>query len=276
VKGLLKRLIPARIRLWRYELYERARYYPELLFSLGSRIECPFCGWRFRRLRSQGFAYPALIQNRVVGAIPRPNVVCPRCLSHDRERLLYLFIKNQTRLLAEGGRLLHVAPEQRMRQVLLQSGRVRYCSTDLCEPGVMVSADLLTLPFRAGCFDAVLCNHVLEHVDDDRQAMREVHRVLRPGGWAILQVPIALALKQTIEDPRVKDESERIRLFGQRDHVRLYAAHDYLERLRHAGFDVSAVPYPKLLGPEVVARHALEAEETVFWCCKPQQADEGT
>jgi hypothetical protein len=272
VKRLLKRLIPESVRLWRYALYEKARYYPELLISLGSGIECPFCGGHFRRLRPGGFAYPVLVENRVVGAAPRPNVVCPRCKSHDRERLLYLFIKNETRLLEEGGRVLHVAPEPQMRAVLLRCARVSYLSADLDATDAMVPADLLDMPFRDDWFDAVICNHVLEHVDDDRQGMREIGRVLKPGGWAILQVPIALALKRTIEDPRVKDEGERIRRFGQRDHVRMYSPDDYPVRLRESGFEVSIIPYPQKLGKELVARHALVGEEIMYFCRKPARS----
>src|SRR5215471_10377195 len=231
VKRILKNLIPERIRMWRYALYECARYFPELLLSLGFAIKCPFCGWRFRRMRPSGFSYPILVQNRVVGATPRPNVVCPRCKSNDRERLLYLFLKNETRLLDDGGTLLHVAPEPQIRRALMNCARVRYVSTDLHAKDAMVRADLLTLPLRDGSFNAVICNHVLEHVHDDRKAMREIRRVLNDGGWAILQVPIALALTRTVEDPGVTDPNERIRRFGQRDHVRMYAPDDYPTRL---------------------------------------------
>ena len=85
-------------------------------------------------------------------------------------------------------------------------------------------------------------------------------------------MPIALALKSTIEDPSVKDESERIRRFGQRDHVRMYSPDDYPERLRESGFEVSIILYPQKLGKEMVARYALVAEEILYFCRKPAQA----
>jgi SAM-dependent methyltransferase len=266
LKGLLKRVIPRRIRLWRYNLYEKARYYPELLFSLGTRLECPFCGGRFRRMRPSGFDYPVLTQNRVIGAAHRPNVVCPRCKSHDRERLLLLFVRNETRLMQEGGRVLHVAPEPQMRRELLKCARVEYLSMDLTSEDAMVSANLLQMPLPDNWFDAVICNHVLEHVSDDRRAMREIRRILKPGGWAILQAPIALALRHTIEDPSVTSEQERIRRFGQRDHVRMYSTEDYPARLKQAGLKVSILPYARMLGDELTLRHALVSEEMVYFC----------
>jgi len=269
LKQLLKKLIPASLREYRYTLYEKARYYPELIYSLGSRLECPFCGGHFRRFRPSGFAYPILVENGVIGASPRPDVVCPRCKSHDRERLLYHFVKNETRLLQDGGKVLHMAPEPQMAKLLARTTKIDYLSADLFDPTAMISADLLDLPFAANRFDAVICNHVLEHVDDDRLGMRELCRVLKPGGWAILQVPIATKLKATIEDPSVKDEAERIRRFGQRDHVRMYSPDDYPSRLRESGWEVQVIPYAKRLPAEIVQRHALVLEEIVYFCRKP-------
>jgi SAM-dependent methyltransferase len=122
------------------------------------------------------------------------------------------------------------------------------------------------LPFRDGAFDALLCHHVLEHVPDDRAAMRELRRVLRPGGWAILQSPIRSRLEATLEDPAVTDPRERERLFGQRDHLRQYGR-DYADRLRAAGFEVRAERFFDELPPERRARHGLK-DETIWLCLR--------
>jgi SAM-dependent methyltransferase len=122
----------------------------------------------------------------------------------------------------------------------------------------------MNLPFADGTFDAVICNHVLEHVSDDRLALAELHRVLRPGGWALLQVPIALALERTIEDSAAKTDADRIRLFGQSDHVRLYNAVDYVERLQAAGFSVSVINYASELGEGATLKYALVPQEQIF------------
>jgi hypothetical protein len=110
----------------------------------------------------------------------------------------------------------------------------------------------------------------MEHVQDDGIAMGEVYRVLKPGGWALLQVPIALALArgETIEDPTVITEAERIRAFGQADHVRLYAAPDYVQRLEQAGFHVTVSKCATELAGDA-ARYGLEPEEHIFVCVKP-------
>jgi SAM-dependent methyltransferase len=128
----------------------------------------------------------------------------------------------------------------------------------------MVRSDIMALPHRDKSFDVILCNHVLEHVADDGQAVKELHRVLKPGGWGILQVPIALALGHTIEDPTASSDDERIRMFGQRDHVRLFAAADYPSRLRAGGFTVSVCDYPRTLGEIATRRYGLIPEEEIY------------
>jgi len=100
----------------------------------------------------------------------------------------------------------------------------------------MVKMDITDIQYPDASFDAIICNHVLEHVPDDRRAMRELYRVLKPGGWAILQVPYSEQITQSIEDPSITTPEARARVFGQEDHVRIYAKEDYLTRLEEAGF----------------------------------------
>jgi SAM-dependent methyltransferase len=152
-----------------------------------------------------------------------------------------------------------------MGKLLRAVDGLHYVSADL-SVAADVRLDVTALPFADRSFDAVVCNHVLEHVDDDRAAMNEFRRVLRPDGWAILQSPLDPSRPITYEDPSVKEPADRERLFGQFDHVRLYGR-DYYDRLDAAGFDVEAVPFAEQLGPEAVAQHALRREAIVL--CRP-------
>lgn len=268
IKSLVKRLVPERLRLLRYSLYEKARYYPEIIFSLGNRLECVFCGWHFRRFRPSGFHYPVIIEKQVIGGHWHRDNVCPRCMSNARERLAYLYLKDRTSVFDQPARLLHIAPEPQLASTLKRAPNIKYVSADLFEPGVMSRFDIQKAPFPDQTFDVVICNHVMEHVGDDSVAMAEVHRILKPGGWAMLQVPIALALDRTIEDPTATTESQRIERFGQEDHVRLYSRGDYIDRLKAAGFHVTAENYPNALGSEKVGRFGLVENEEVFVCSK--------
>jgi SAM-dependent methyltransferase len=144
---------------------------------------------------------------------------------------------------------------------------IKYTSVDLSHPLAMLRADLTDLPLPEGAFDFVICSHVLEHVEDDGQAMREVLRVLRVGGSAILQVPIDYGRDVTFEDPKVTSPQDRLRVFGQEDHVRCYGR-DYVSRLIEAGFDVRVDAFVRGMAPELVEYYRLDVAEEVFVCTK--------
>ncbi len=160
-----------------------------------------------------------------------------------------------------------MAPERHLASILRKATAIRYFAGDLRPARGLMSFDLLQLPFRGDSFDVVLCSHVLEHVSDDRRALRELLRIMKPDGWAILQVPLAAALERTLEDSNVVDPHERRLRFGQSDHVRLYGK-DYFDRLRGEGFIVKPVLFAGELGEGLARRYGLLAEEPVVVCIK--------
>lgn len=143
-----------------------------------------------------------------------------------------------------------------------------YITGDLVSPLAKVKMDVHAIPFEDNSFDAVMCNHVMEHVDNDIQAMGEIRRVLKPGGWAIMQVPFYSPVpNETYEDPSIISPSAREKAYGQNDHVRLYGK-DYPDRLRQAGFTVKEDDYVLRLHKEVVKRYVLPAREIIYFCTK--------
>ena len=234
----------------------RAVYHQTLAFAYrGDRVECPCCGGRFRAFLP-------------FGVVRRENARCPRCGSLERHRLLWLYLEQRTQLLHGGLTLLHVAPEALLAGKLERVPRLGYLSVDLESPLAMAHMDVTRLGLRDQSLDVILCLHVLEHVADDRAAMGEFLRVLRPGGWAILQSPVDEARAETFEDASVTDPAERERVFGQRDHVRIYGR-DYLDRLRDCGFAVEDVPFAASLGPAAAQRYGLFADERITLCRRP-------
>ena len=163
--------------------------------------------------------------------------------------------------------MLHFAPEAVLEKLLREGRDVRYVTADRFMAGVNAKMDLTALAFHDDSFDSILCVHVLEHVIDDRRAMRELCRILKPGGWAILQVPMDVAKEQTFEDFSITSPKDRERLFGEWDHVRIYGL-DYAARLREAGFTVEVDPFPKRLGDERIRRYGLLRDENVYFCTK--------
>jgi SAM-dependent methyltransferase len=205
----------------------------------GDDVRCPCCGSAFREFAPLG----------------RPNRLCWTCGSLERDRLLWLLFDRRAELLRPGMRILHVAPERALRGRLRAVAGAAYVGGDLDARYAEHRLDVTALEFPDESFDAVLCNHVLEHVPDDRRALRELHRVLRTGGWATLLVPLADRAR-TDEDPAVADRGERVRRFGQHDHVRLYGR-DYIDRVEEAGLRVDREELDRRVDDEADRRFRL-------------------
>lgn len=229
--------------------------YPELtLREQPHGVECPCCNGRF----------PRFIHG---GVVLRPGALCPACHSLERHRLQWLYFRERTNIFRDRLKVLHFAPEARLQEVLKVAPNLDYTSADLHSTLAMEKVDITEIPYEDGTFDVILCSHVLEHIPDDRKAMAELYRVMKPGGWAILQVPLDLSLEHTREDPSVTDPAERTRLFGQHDHVRMYGR-DYIDRLRAAGFEVDVDSYVRQQGEDAIRRFGLVASEDVYYCTK--------
>ena len=138
-----------------------------------------------------------------------------------------------------------------------------YVTADLESPLADVKLDIQDMPFPEGEFDMIICNHVLEHVPDDRKAIREIFRVLKKGGSAILQVPTSYTMEQTYEDPSITSSAEREKHFRQKDHYRLYGK-DYLLRLTEAGFRIPGKNYLDELTLAEKERYRLPEKEFMF------------
>jgi SAM-dependent methyltransferase len=203
------------------------------------------------------------------GTPPRPDVKCPVCGANRRTRFAWLVLHRRTDLFdGRPKRMLHVAPERSLTRRLGELPGLEYLTADL-EPGkAMVQMDITDIRFDDASFDVVYCTHVLEHVPDDRRAMRELLRVLRPGRWALLMMPITA--DRTFEDPSITDPAERERVFGHPAHVRRYGP-DLLDRLREAGFVATMYGPRDVLDPGELHRLGLRdtPSTVVFHAVRP-------
>ncbi len=223
----------------------------------GSRYTDPINGKSYRKFLPYGYGKQ------------RPNVLSPGTLSLERHRLMWLYLKEQTEFFTKPMKVLHMAPEQCFLKRFRKLKNLDYITADLYSPIVDVKADILQLPFDDNSFDLVICNHVLEHIEDDAGAMAELYRVMKPGGTGIFQVPQDLGREATYEDPGITEPEERAKHFGQYDHVRVYGR-DYFDRLRKAGFEVREIPYAKRLPVELADRYRLAKGEILPVCFKPE------
>ncbi|MDR2382781.1 MAG: class I SAM-dependent methyltransferase [Prevotellaceae bacterium] len=222
---------------------------------LGNKLECNVCRRHFRKFLPYGYVNS------------RENALCPNCLSLERHRLMQLYLQNKTRFYTSNPRTLHVAPEfcflKRFERLLGDN----YVTADLESPLAKVKMDVQAIPFDDNTFDVIFCNHILEHVDDDMKALQELYRVLKPGGWGIIQSPINYNRTTTYEDASIVAPEERTKHFGQHDHLREFGA-DYALRLAKAGFEVTEDHYVETLPPEKVKRNALPANEIIYFVNK--------
>lgn len=222
----------------------------------GNKVHCPICESSFSKFLPYGN----------VGAV---NRLCPKCLSLERHRLLWLYLKERTDFFKAELKVLHIAPEQAFYKRFRQLANLDYTTGDLVSPIADIKFDIQNIPIADETYDVVICNHVLEHIDDEHKALTEVYRILKKGGWAILQVPIDYNREKTYEDKTITSPKEREKHFGQYDHVRFHGL-DYPVRLEKAGFDVIQDSYIKEFDPEKIEYYRLPEREIIYKCCKNQ------
>lgn len=230
------------------------------------KVECPCCGWR-------GIEF---LPN---GVDVRKNARCPNCDSLERHRMYFLYLKNKIPS-DKHFKVLHFAPERILTRLFRSYPNIDYISADINPKKAMRKEDITGTSFADNSFDLIFCSHVLEHIEDDNKAMRELRRILKPEGVAILLVPIkdtfnGKIIHETFEDFSITAPDEREKVFGQSDHVRIYGR-DYKDRLEHAGFQVTIDKFIESLPQELITRYALlpqhhtasETDGWIYYCTK--------
>jgi glycosyltransferase involved in cell wall biosynthesis len=228
---------------------------------------CPCCGNRFAKFLPLPEHYRS--PRYVFEMYNTETALCPVCFSHDRERLYRIYLEQEEDLNKGPVRILHVAPEHNLRDWLTKHETVSYTCGDLYPTDETIDRlDITAIHYDEGSFDIILCSHVLEHVPDDLKAMQELYRVMKPGGWGILQVPLALNLEETYEDFSIVSPEERLIAFGQEDHVRVYAK-DYTDRLKKCGFVIEVFNYAERHSIVEAKRIGLSSTDNLYIVKKP-------
>ena len=227
------------------------KFFAPLLYK-GNKVTCPVCERNFSKFLSYGS-----------DIAHRENVLCPYDLTLERHRLMWLYLKNESNFFTANLNVLHIAPEQCFYHRFRAQKNINYLTGDLVSPLADMHFDLHHIPLEDNRFDVVFCNHVLEHVDDAMQCMKEIFRVMKPGAWAILQVPQDFNRDLTYEDKTIISPEEREKHFWQKDHVRLFGK-DYPEWLKKAGFEVQEFNPNTKFDTEFIERNRLMKSEILY------------
>lgn len=251
LKSVVKNSIPENYLPGMIGMYYNLRS----LFYIGNEVTCPCCGGSFSKFLAYG------------GDNPQEDSQCPRCGGVERHRILWLYLQNKTNFFKDDLKVLHFAPEYWFQKNFKNLPNLEYITTDLFDRLAMVKMDITNITYEDNQFDVILCSHVLEHIPDEHKAISELLRILKPSGWAILQVPLDTRREKTFEDPSIVSPEDRRRNFGQEDHVRLHGL-DYKERLEKAGFKVKVEDYVQELGAEKAKKYKLEETRNGHMCNK--------
>lgn len=219
----------------------------------GNNVECPVCEKKFSKFLSYGS-----------NVAHRENVLCPYDLTLERHRLMYLYLKQESNFFtAENLSVLHMAPEQCFIDRFKNQKNISYLTADIESPIADLHFDLHEIPLEDNRFDVVFCNHVMEHVENPLQCMKELYRVMKKGGWALMQVPQDFNRDLTYEDSSITSPKEREKHFWQKDHLRLFGK-DYPQWLEKAGFTIDEFDLNKHFNENEINRFRLLQGEILY------------
>lgn len=234
---------------------------------------CPVCkrpvpgfepiGWDYIAMMNDfGYIQP-IFQGETFDPV---HYFCPCCKASDRDRLYALFLDQYLNKLDKNTkhRLIDFAPAPQLRLYLQTFPFLDYRCADLFAPNVDDRVDIMNMTiYDTESVDFFICSHVLEHVPDDRKAISELYRILKPGKCGILMVPIILTLQETHEDPNIVSPEERWKHFGQNDHLRIYAKSDFLNKVQNAGFKIHQFD-ESVFGSEIFRIHGIHKRSVLY------------
>jgi SAM-dependent methyltransferase len=245
---------------------------------LGSEYACPVCGIRLRAFKPIWKSYLRGVE-RFKPIHPATSMetfnmkafTCPRCDALDRDRLTAIYLDRTfaTYDRSRKYRLLEFAAGDALHKKLKRYPFIDYRNADLSRKTADELVDLTAMtayPDRS--VDVILCSHVLEHIPEDRKAMSEIRRVLKPDGFAVLLVPLIVGVDETHEDPSIDTEELRWKYFGMGDHVRQYGKRDFVDRLEASGLKVDQLGID-YFGAETFHRAGI-AENSILYVVRPR------
>tara|TARA_Y100001970_G_C14110263_1_gene790467 strand:+ start:45 stop:839 length:795 start_codon:yes stop_codon:yes gene_type:complete len=219
-------------------IYKYLHFY-RLFFLKGNNFFCPICKFKASKFLPYGKDYEAIKKFKIIGMGFRENAICPNCFSKDRERLSYLFLESliSKKSINFSSKILHFSPENSLERNFFRKKFSNYFTADIIKNKSDFVIDLQNFNFKEKNFDLVICNHVLEHIEDDILALKNIFSILKPGGIAILQAPVSTIIDIDFKKEGVTSNADRLKFYGQTDHVRIYSEKNFLQKIKNIGFE---------------------------------------
>jgi len=227
------------------------------ILYMGNTFHCNCCGKNFRKFLDKGI-------------VKRPNAKCPYCFSLERTRVLDLYLNNELGLYKKNDiKLLHFAPEPSLFKKINAIKGIDYIDGDIHPDYARNKIDITDIKFTDDFFDLIICSHVLGHVPNEEKAIKELHRVMKPGGTALIMSLLDIDSKRTIEYEHVQSLEDRIKHYGEPDLCRLHGL-DLKLRLQNGGFRTEMIDYRKEMSSELNIHLSLGdgRRELIFRCKK--------
>jgi SAM-dependent methyltransferase len=244
---------------------------------IGDKYQCPACLANLAYFNSfPDYYHQQLRQNRFIHSLRDfetlnlKNGTCPACRTGDSNRLYAIYLRDKLSKLDTNKKYTFIdfAPVSSIAQIIESYRCVNYRSADLFMPNVDDNVDIMDMKiYKNNSVDMFLCAHILEHVTDDVKAMRELYRILKPGGWGIIMVPILLSINKISEDPNITSEHERWKYYGQGDHVRMYSKKGFIQRLVSVGFKVHQFNI-NYFGKSVFKKYGISQKSVLYVASK--------
>ena len=228
--------------------------------------ECIICGNKVDEFFANGINHKLFTKHHIIGGGYRENCTCPKCGKNDRERWIYYVLKNKLDILNATGRILHFAPESSIKELIMQNKNIDYYTCDIIPGFAMHIVDITDIQFKNNTFDYVICNHVMEHIPNEKKAVSEIKRILKKNGKWIFSFPICTDMK-TQEDKKVVTKEQRLELYGQEDHVRLYG-NDFLKRFKKYGLKIEVFTPNEQLKKSEIEKYGFIEDDIIMVATK--------
>lgn len=232
------------------------------IFNDKLQYYCPCCKKYLSKFTRGGFIYYSDTYNPKRYEIEDSEVICPICYSLPRHRIIVEWLGDNINLI-RGKKILHFAQERQIKK-WMDENNIEYTTADLYRPADL-RINIENTGLEDESYDVVICNHVLEHVDDWRKALMELNRILKKGGMIILSFPVDLTYETVDEDPNVVSDADRLKKYGQADHKRVFGR-DSKELLENIGFKVEEIAgenFSERIKPVI---GPADYDYNRFWC----------